>query len=109
MTIICSEIQTRFVNILVKKLFGSSKAMVHQPTLYAANRGVHSGHRVDFGSGVSGRFKIEFCVHISFYIIVTPFLSWVKSSSIIRSGEYEVNESVLNTFSWELKISVLVS
>lgn len=36
-------------------------------------RGVISGHRVSLVSGVSGRVKIEFCVHIYFCIIVNPF------------------------------------
>ena len=36
-------------------------------------RGVHSGHRVDFRSHVSGRFKIESCVHIDYYIILNSF------------------------------------
>jgi hypothetical protein len=59
-------------------------------------RGVHSGHRVDFKSGISGRFKIGFYVHIGFYIIVDPFLSRVKSDSVIKSGVYRVFRSVLN-------------
>lgn len=60
-------------------------------------KGVHSGHWVDFGSGVSGRFKIGFCVHIGFYIIIDPFLSRVKSNSVIKSDAYRVIRSCLNT------------
>ena len=34
------------------------------------NRGVDLGNQVDFRSYVSGRFKIESCVHFGFYIII---------------------------------------
>ena len=37
------------------------------------NRGVHSGHRVDFELDTLGRFEIEFRVHVVFYIIVNLF------------------------------------
>lgn len=36
-------------------------------------RGVHSGHRIYFGLGVLGRFKIGFCNHIGFCKTVNPF------------------------------------
>ena len=42
-------------------------------------------------------------VHIEFYIIVSPFLSRVKSDSIIRTGDYRVIEFVLYTFSGKTK------
>ena len=60
-------------------------------------RGVHSRHQVGFGFSISGRFKIGFCAPIDFYIIVNPFLSWVKSGSVTRLGEYKVIRFVLNT------------
>ena len=42
-------------------------------------------NRVDYGLGVSGRFKIGSCVHIDFYI---KFI--LKSGSVLRSGKYRV-------------------
>ena len=60
-----------------------------------ATRGVHYFIRV-IGS-ISGRFKIKSCAYIDFYMIVNSFLNWVKSGSVIRSGEYWIIESVLNT------------
>lgn len=51
------------------------------------SRGVHSGHRVDYGLCVSDWFKVGFCLHIGFYIIVNLFLSRVKSGSVTKSGE----------------------
>ena len=41
-------------------------------------RGVHSGHRIDFGSRVSGRFKIGFFVYIDFYMILKFILKSVR-------------------------------
>ena len=41
--------------------------------------------------------KLGLVSTIVFYIIVNPFLYQVKSGSVIRSGEYRVFRSVLNT------------
>ena len=41
----------------------------HDFSIAIAVGGVHSSYWVDFMSGFSSRFKIEFCVHIRFYII----------------------------------------
>ena len=60
-------------------------------------RGVYSGHWINFELGVSGWFKIRFCIHIGFYIIINPF-SRVKSDTITKPGEYLVVGFVLNTF-----------
>lgn len=48
-------------------------------------RVVHSS----FGLGVSGQYKITFCVYIVFYIIVNHFWSRVKSGSVTRLGKYQ--------------------
>ena len=49
-----------------------------------------------------GRFKIGFCVQIGFYLVVNPFLSWV------RSGEFQVIRSVLNPSSLVICLSFLI-
>lgn len=55
--------------------------------LYGPSRGVYSGHRIDYGLAVSGRFEMGLWVLIVFYIIVNHFLSPVKLNSIaIVSG-----------------------
>ena len=51
----------------------------------ACKLGVHSGHRVDFRSGISSQFKIVSCIHIGFYIILNSFGSRVNSDSVIKS------------------------
>ena len=61
-------------------------------------RGFHSSLWVNFGLGVSCQFKIGFYVYISFYLIVNPFLSRVKSGSISESGGYRIIGSVLKSF-----------
>ena len=33
-------------------------------------RGVHLGHRIDFGLGVLGQFEIRFCVHTVIFLSV---------------------------------------
>ena len=60
-------------------------------------RGAYSRHWIDFGSNVSGRFKIELCIHIGFNVIVNPFIYRVKYNSITRSNEYRIIGSILNT------------
>ena len=52
--------------------------------------------RVNFGSGVSGRFKIGSCEHIGFYIFLHSFWSQVKSGLITRSGNYQTTWSLMD-------------
>ena len=54
--------------------------------LLHSDRSVHSGHRVDFGSGVSNRFKIGSCVHIGFHIILNSFWNGVKDELCYKVG-----------------------
>ena len=45
------------------------------------------GFRVDFESRISDRFKIEFCVHIDFYIILIHFeirSNWVQLQGQVK-------------------------
>ena len=68
-----------------------------QKLLSTYRKGVHSGHRVGFGLGVTDWFGIRFCIHIVFYIIVNHIWRRVKSSSNTRSGKFRIIGSVLNT------------
>ena len=47
---------------------------------------VYSSFRVNFRSSVSGRFKIESCVHIDFYIILNSFWSRIRFQDQVNTG-----------------------
>ena len=51
---------------IVDHLFFSCKYHKEYLILLIVTRCVHSGHMVDFGLGVLGRFEIKFCVDIVF-------------------------------------------
>ena len=61
------------------------------------------GSLVDFRSCVLGQFKIGFCVHIDFLIILNSFWSWVKSNSVTRSYKYRIIGSILHTSVYKSK------
>ena len=69
------------------------------------SRGVHSAHRVDFGSRLLGRFKIGLFVHIDSYIILNSYECQVKTGLVIRSGKLRVIEFILNTYISENELS----
>ena len=66
--------------------------------LFIFCRDIHLDILINFKLCDSSWFKIGFCIHINFFIIVNLFLNRVKLSSIIKLSEYPVIGFVLNTF-----------